>query len=108
MTRRRRDNDRGREGYMRQIDWPNGVDDDYEPAPLEHNLAQARGMLARLYGRNLQLIASAPVGICDDCRQSVAADEQNGHLRPIERIRYGRFELCRRCALCRRNAREAA
>ena len=93
---------------MRQIDWPHGVDDQYEAAPLEHNLAQARGMLARLYGRQLELIARAPVGICDDCRKSAAAEAANGDLREVKRVRYGRLELCRRCALRRRNARGAA
>src|SRR5215210_3530655 len=61
-------------------------------------------MLARLYGRHLELIARAPVGICDDCAKSVTAEAANGELREVERVRYGRFELCRACALRRRNA----
>jgi hypothetical protein len=72
----------------------NPPDYDYEPAPLEHNLAQARGVLARLYGTNLELIAQAEPGACEECsRQS-------------ERVRYGQFAVCRSCALRRRTVRD--
>jgi hypothetical protein len=72
----------------------NPPDWNYEPAPLEHNLAQARGMLARLYGAKLERIAEAEAGECGDCK------------RHADRLRYGCLALCRRCALSRRNARD--
>ena len=72
--------------------------EDYEVAPRDYSLAMARGTLARLYGTELELVAAAPHGRCDDCERSSLGT----------RLEYGKFSVCRRCALLRRQARGAA
>ena len=72
-------------------------EENYPAAPAAYSLAMARGSLARLYGDDLELIPVAP-GECEECQQASS----------LARLRYGRFSLCRRCALRRRAARDKA
>jgi hypothetical protein len=70
------------------------TDEDYEPAPLEFNLAQARAMLSRLYGAALELLpaAGADPALCDECGRCTFL------------LRYGPLAVCRPCTLRRRRA----
>jgi hypothetical protein len=82
---------------VNRMDW---TDEElgYTPAPLEHNLLEARRYLARLQGTSSAPFIGAGHGTCDDCGQE-------GGL-----FKYGRVRICRRDATLRRNAaiREAA
>lgn len=72
----------------------NPPDDDYEPASSEYNLAQARGVLARMYGVELStVVKEAP---CDDCKE----------VRALRK--YGQMLVCFRCETRRRRAKERA
>jgi hypothetical protein len=76
------------------VDYPAGVpEDEYEPAPAEFNLQQARAMLERLYGGGLETIPEAGLGACADCGREA-----------ILLAYCGRRNVCRRCALSRRGA----
>jgi len=79
----------------------NPPDFDYEPAPLEESLANARAMLelldAERYGRETALLEVVGEGVCDDCERHIET-----------RFHYGRFELCRPCAALRQRARAKA
>jgi hypothetical protein len=70
------------------------VDEDYEAAPLEFSLAQARAMFSRLYGAALELLpaAGADPAPCDECGERTLL------------FRYGLFAVCRPCAFRRRRA----
>jgi hypothetical protein len=75
-----------------QLDFPDGLEEDYELASREFNLEQARMMLERLYGMGLERIAEAGEGDCADCDRSALL------------LAYGSVKVCRRCALLRRRA----
>jgi hypothetical protein len=69
----------------------NPPDWNYEPAPVEESLRQARLILQRLHGMTGTQLENptAPFGPCDDCG------------RDQERFEYGKFRVCRTCALRR-------
>ena len=69
---------------------------DYAPAPLDESLANARGMLARLYQRELRLLETVDHGTCDDCH------------RDSDRVRYGQVLICACCASHRWKVADAA
>jgi hypothetical protein len=79
-----------------QLDFPDGIVEDYEPASRAFCFAQARSMLERLYGVGLERLPASGVGDCDDCG------------REAELLVYGSVEVCRRCALIRRRAGQKA
>jgi hypothetical protein len=64
---------------------------DYEPLPLDQNLAHARAILDRLHGQPLEL-PDAGHGECDDCKHTATL------------VQYARLLLCRRCARLRHDA----
>jgi hypothetical protein len=71
----------------------NPPDFDYEPAPVEESIANARQTLALLFHKELD---KAPAGNCDDCGK-------HGY-----RVHYGRLDLCDDCAHHRWKVAEAA
>lgn len=79
-----------------QLDFPLGLVEDYEPAPREFCLEQARSMLERLYGVGLERLPAAGDGKCLDCEREAAL------------LVYGSVNICRRCALTRRRAERKA
>jgi hypothetical protein len=70
------------------------ADEDYEPAPLEFSLAQARAMLSRLYGAALEHLPAtdSETAPCEECGERALL------------LPDGRFTVCRPCALRRRRA----
>ncbi len=68
---------------------------DYEVAPREHSMEQARLVLDQLYGTHTKQFPVVDDGPCEDrCGRTGI------------RVRFGRFAVCRACALCRRRARD--
>jgi hypothetical protein len=79
-----------------QLDFPFGLEQNYEPASPEFCLDQARSMLERLYGVGLERLPAAGDGDCNDCGN------------PAALLSYGSVDVCRRCALSRRRAGQKA
>jgi hypothetical protein len=75
----------------------NPPDWDYEPATLEENIAGSREILQRLYGFETPMPDVSSEGECEDrCGRTGV------------RVRVGRFQLCRPCAIRRLKAERKA
>jgi hypothetical protein len=75
----------------------NPPDFDYEPATLEENIAASREILGRLYGLGTAMPEAGSEGECED-----------GCGRISVRVRVGRVQVCRPCAIRRMRAQAKA